>query len=314
LAFEYEKFMTVEVPNGDSKGIERVFLAGMGRSGTTWAAQVINYDQRYRLIFEPFLAAKVPEAEGFEYLQYLSPEVPDITLRKQVARILSGDIRNAWTDRDPDGASISNRILIKDIRCNLMLGWLQKVSPDLKILLMIRHPLQVVDSWRRLGWGVEFSGKRTDLEIIMSQSAIFDDFPLLREVAAEVDMQDFVDRTLFLWGVMHYVPMHQLCDKQAQAVFYENLLLQPSLEIRELMSFVGRPYKFTQLQEVWSQLSATNFQNRPSDFTHDDLAKGWLNKFSDEQIERTGQILGMLGLHRLYDEQGNPAQSSPFAC
>ena len=59
-----------------------IILAGMGRSGTTWAGNIINYDQSYRILFEPFLPARVKEAKGFEYLQYLNPDCDNVTLAK----------------------------------------------------------------------------------------------------------------------------------------------------------------------------------------------------------------------------------------
>ena len=33
---------------------QTVLLAGTGRSGTTWAANIINYANTYRFMFEPF--------------------------------------------------------------------------------------------------------------------------------------------------------------------------------------------------------------------------------------------------------------------
>lgn len=41
---------------------DAVILAGMGRSGTTWGADVLNYDKSCRVMFEPFYPAAVHEA------------------------------------------------------------------------------------------------------------------------------------------------------------------------------------------------------------------------------------------------------------
>jgi hypothetical protein len=293
--------------------VEQVLIAGVGRSGTTWAAEIINYDNRYRDLFEPFLPAEVPEASAFEYLQYLHPEDPNPVLRKQAELIISGKLRNPWTDRGT-GADLENdRILIKDIRCNLMLGWLKKAHTKLKILIMVRHPLQVVDSWRELGWGIEYGGKRGDLEAVLSQPNLLEDFPLIGEMASEVNMQDFVERTVFLWGISHYVPMQQLSDTNVYTLFYENLVRQPATEACSMMNFLGRPFCVEQIEPVFSRLSATNFQHRPKDISREELTMGWLSRFTSPQIKRTKYILEMLELDQLYDDLGNPTRASLFA-
>src|ERR1700694_6133799 len=51
-----------------------VFLAGSGRSGTTWIASLINYKGDYRYITEPFNPEHTPGCESFNYALYLRPE------------------------------------------------------------------------------------------------------------------------------------------------------------------------------------------------------------------------------------------------
>ena len=50
---------------------DTIIVAGMGRSGTTWGVNIINHDNSYRVLFEPFSPASVVEAEEFEYVQYI---------------------------------------------------------------------------------------------------------------------------------------------------------------------------------------------------------------------------------------------------
>src|SRR3990167_10571090 len=90
------------------------FIAGMGRSGTTWVEEVINYNHDYRIIFEPFHAFRVADAFCFKYHNYIRPETVDPTLEKQARIILSGHVQNSWTDHDKKSLRYSKRI-IKDI-------------------------------------------------------------------------------------------------------------------------------------------------------------------------------------------------------
>ena len=42
----------VDLEKGDHRS--SVFLAGSGRSGTTWLSEIINHRRGYRYVFEPF--------------------------------------------------------------------------------------------------------------------------------------------------------------------------------------------------------------------------------------------------------------------
>lgn len=286
-----------------------IFLAGMGRSGTTWAADIINLDNQFRVLFEPFHPLKVPESKQFEYIQYMHPENHNPTLINQARLILSGQVRTPWTDVGAKSIPDNLPILIKDIRCNLMLGWLKKIAPEFKFVLMIRHPLQVVDSWRKLGWGIESDGEPRYLEIILSQQALLDDHPILSEVAQTINLEDFLERTVFLWGLNYYVPLMQLSQRETFILFYENLVTNPQAEARELMQFLERPFDFEKIAHFIGKFSTTNFRKRDDDTDRLQLVRGWRDNFSMAQINKAQEILEVLGLANIYDMQGQPEQS-----
>ncbi|MBW1855726.1 MAG: sulfotransferase domain-containing protein, partial [Deltaproteobacteria bacterium] len=116
-----------------------VFISGMGRSGTTWLSELINYNNSYRDIFEPFHPHKVKETKIFKYNQYLNPKDQNPKLLNQANKILSGRFQSKWTDRNNKKIVATERI-IKDIRTNLMLKWLKGIRPDMPIILIVRHP------------------------------------------------------------------------------------------------------------------------------------------------------------------------------
>ena len=37
---------------------EKIFILGDGRSGTNWLVNLVNFDRRYRLVYEPFHGAE----------------------------------------------------------------------------------------------------------------------------------------------------------------------------------------------------------------------------------------------------------------
>ena len=68
--------------------------------------------------------------------------------------MLSGKIGNEWIDQDRgrlNSARDSGKILVKDIRVNGLLGWIDK-NFHCSIVYIIRHPCAVIASRLKLKW------------------------------------------------------------------------------------------------------------------------------------------------------------------
>jgi hypothetical protein len=287
-----------------------IFLAGMGRSGTTWAGDIINHDNRYRVLFEPFFPKKVKEAKAFEYIQYLSPQSNNEGLTKQAKAILAGKPRNLWVDR-ANQRILYRRRIIKDIRCNLMLGWLKQIAPNLPIVIMIRHPLQVASSWLKLGWGKEALGNRSDVDIITSQRSLLNDFPIIDDVMKRIDLQDVVENIIFEWSIYHLIPSQHLKTNEAYTLFFESLLTNFGNESIRLFQYLDTPFNPDKLLKTKRKSSSTNVLGR--DFNKDQprLLAGWRDEFSTKQIQRADYILSAFELNDIYDKKGYPT-GAPF--
>jgi len=288
---------------------DAILLIGMGRSGTTWAADIINYDRSCRVLFEPFFPALVPEARGFKYIQYMRPTDDDPILAAAAARILAGRTRSRWVDKE-NKSILYRRRIIKDIRCNLMAGWLQAVAPRVPIVLVIRHPLQVAASWRKLEWGREALGQRSDFAIITSQHRLLEDFPVIGTIAGQINPDDFIDNVMFLWGVFHLVPFRHLRHNEYYRLFYEHLLTRPEDECAKLFTYLGKPYDWDQVRETLGRESTTNFRNRDLAQDKNSLLDGWKKEFSETEIARAHEILALFGLDGMYGADGMPAEQA----
>ncbi len=283
-----------------------LLVAGMGRSGTTWVCDLINYDNRYRVLFEPFFPARVHEAHAFDYLHYMRPDDNNPMLTDHAKRILAGKIHNKWVDRDTSHLLYRHRI-VKDIRCNLMLGWLQRIAHNPPLVLVIRHPLQVAASWANLGWVKE--PDRRLIDILASKPTLLQDFPIIQDVWQQIDPQDFVASIVFQWSVCHLVPAQQLAPGAAHLLFYENLLLDPMMTIQALFQYLQRPLGKEQqerLQGLIDRPSSTNFLKRDFEQGRTDLFRSWKDEFSNAEIQRAHSIMAAFGLDQLYDSAGYP--------
>lgn len=267
-----------------------VFLAGSGRSGTTWLSGLVNHGASYRQIFEPFHPGKVEDFRAFGSKQYLRPGDRRGEFLRPAQKALEGKLRNGWTDRG--GAYLARRRLVKDIRANLLLGWLAENFPGMPIVLLMRHPCAVVSSRLALGW-------RDNLDETMGQGDLVQDHLLPFEERIRAARDPF-ERHLFLWCIDNYVPLRQFPPGAIHVCFYEDLLLDPEPNLRRLFAFVGQDFDGAVLGKVrLSSPTSRRGSERPS-------ADGWRARVSREQSEVAREVLGLFGLDRIYGAEPLP--------
>jgi hypothetical protein len=281
----------VDLGRGDHRS--SVFLAGSGRSGTTWVSAVINHRNAYRFVFEPFHPGRVRMMEAFRRRQYLRSGDRREEYLGPARTALTGGIRSLWTDRF-NNKLVARRRLIKDIRANLLLGWIHENFPGMPIILLLRHPCAVVASQLALGW-------QEVLPETMEQEELVEDF--LLPVEAEIQAaRDPFERHLFSWCIENYVPLRQFGPGEIHLVFYESFLVHPEHELRRLFSFLGEDFD----ERAYRAL------RRPSPLSHNPLipsVDGWRRFVTGRQLERAVEILGLFDLDRLYGEGTMPDPS-----
>lgn len=274
---------------------EVIFLAGSGRSGTTWVSNIINHKNDYRYLFEPFKPDKVGQCEHFKLGQYLRPDDQDASFMAPVEAILSGQITNAWIDRFNKNFA-SRQGLIKETRANLFLKWLKVNFPKVPIVLLLRHPCAVALSRVKMGWG-------GDLQTFLGQEELMEDFlaPFSREIAKA---KDHFERQVFYWCVENYVPLRQFERGEVHLAFYENFCVTPEREVERLFAFLGKSYdaqvntalrKPSSLSRAWSAI--TRGEN---------LVESWRGQITNEQLSRASDIVRLFELDRIYTEDAMP--------
>jgi hypothetical protein len=279
-----------------------IFLAGSGRSGTTWIADIINYRNEYRHISEPFHRKNVPMARDFGYRQYIRPDDRDPRYLDPAGRILSGRIRNLWTDKY-NRKLVAGRRFVKEVRANLFLKWLRVNFPEMPIVLLLRHPCAVAASRMKLDWE-----GGADLRGFLAQPALMEDHlePFHSEMAAA---RDPFERMILFWCAENYVPLRQLSPGDAHVACYEHFVLRPEAEVRDLFAYIGKPFEPEALNGVGKPSMATRKDS--AILAGGSVLDGWRRTISDEQVARAVEILGRFGLDRLYGPGPEPLMDRP---
>jgi hypothetical protein len=282
-----------------------VFLAGVGRSGTTWISDIINYKNEYRYIFEPFHPYRVRLVRDFQYIQYLRPGNHEPRYLEPAKAVLSGRVRDRWTDV-ANKKIFARKRLIKDIRANLLLKWIHSNFPAIPIILLFRHPCAVANSWMKLGWGQEDLGSRTDIEVCLSQEELMQDYLEPFREDLEHAQSDF-EKHVFIWCMQYYVPLKQFKRGEIHLCFYENFCKNPYEEIQSLFSFLGKKFDEQVLCGLRTPSSLTRKDSAIVKGTS--LIDSWREHVSAQDLKNALKILNLFGLEQIYsgDSMPNPA-------
>jgi len=278
-----------------------VCLAGAGRSGTTWVANILNYDKRYRDMFEPFDATYVPMAARFFSGLYLQPENDNPEYLEPAKTIIAGKVGNRRIDAGNVRLFRQER-MIKEIRGNLWLKWLRNHFPEMPIIWLIRHPCAVASSRLELDWS-------TYIPQFLAQRDLMEDHlePLHEHIASA--SSDF-EKHVFAWCIQHYVPLRQLAQGDVHVVFYEHLCVDTPMETARLFAFLRRRYDERALRRA-ALPSNTDWRNAATEPKRGkELAASWRRRISADQLQAAVKVLELFGLDAIYGEDPLPKVTS----
>lgn len=283
-----------------------IVIAGAPRSGTTLLLDIMASSLRYRKIFEPLHPKNVPGADSFFYL-YIRPDEKNSQLESFMRKALIGKINTPWTNElgiVKDAKSFFKMLtklyrwrwwapdkMMKIIRGNLMLGWLEK-NFGCKIVFIVRHPCAVVESQKRMRWE---KGREMEFDRVISQKNLFEDYlaPFESEIKKIEGHGDYWKKAALLWAIENMVPLKQIKTGTLHAlpIFYENILMNPEKEFQKISKYTG----ITEIDiEKLIKPSRTADKKTFSSSKEKMLSK-WKNRLSEEQIEEILNTVNSVG-------------------
>jgi hypothetical protein len=314
-----------------------VFLSSGARMGSTWIAETINYRYDYRYLFEPitlrrllatpaYLPLLPDSADGVvshspysqmkerpaidTRLQYVRPEDDDPELYERAAAVLSGRYHHPEIDQyNYTIRTKFDRRLVKETRTNLLLGWLNRRFPGMKIVLLTRHPIPTVQS--RLEGNESKAGGRISYyrKLIFGQPDLVKDH--LEPFRALLESADTgYSQRMAIWCIQNYVPLRQFAPGAIHVAFYEDFCVEPHDALRRLFSFLGDPIDDASLEkasERMSQRSSTVHARTRSELIEGGRVDGlrqiskWQKRVTDDERKIAAAMLTAFGLDAVYD-------------
>ncbi len=271
-----------------------VLLTSAGRGGSTWVAELLNYRNDFRYMFEPFYSGEIPAAAAFANWQYLRPDEASPAHLRYAIEVLTGRFRNDRVDMYNRRLFCSRR-LVKEVRANLMIGWLAENFPGMKIIYVMRHPLATVRS--RLA-----HTPAMDLyaEFMRQEKLVRDHLEPFRDVIARAS-SDF-EKHVVAWCIEFIVAEAQLQQREHCTVYYELLCTEPDRELRKLLSYVSVPVDPARLARAVRRPSSTALGRAEAIAAGEDLVDSWRAAFSEDQVRWALSTIDAFGLSYLYGD------------
>lgn len=298
-----------------------VLLAGTGRSGTTWLAKLLDASPVTWLRHEPDsprnfawfrdLPSRIERDAGpglaplweaglaaaeRHHSHLLSPP-PDFEkhfLRLPVwrgLRLIDGVRRRLAPQAAPlriPGLLFRDApvTVVKSVVSNLRLAWLHDQFPELRIVLLVRHPGGYVNSWLT-GSQRGFGSRERLFPVVLP-------FPRAEQerYAEAFEHGSDLERELVYWIVANETPLLELAGSgRFRVVVYEELCRRPAEVMDELLAWLGLPFD----EGIRRFIDAST--SRHSDGYYDvfkdpaKVAEKWRDELSAEQVATVGHYL-----------------------
>jgi len=286
----------------DADPARTIFLAGTGRSGSSWVANIINYRNDYRCMFEPFFPQRVPQCRRFAYRQYLRPGDENPVYLDPARTVVTGRIRSSWVDQFNHKLIASQRI-IKDIRANLLLCWLKRAFPALRVVLVLRHPCADAASRLALGWRSHLDDLTAQPDLVADHLAPFAD--VLRSASTDFE------RHVVLWCIENLVPLRQFAPGELHVAFYEHLCMTPVPEVRRLFAFLRVDYDEPVLSHLRQPTALAREEGAA--VRGGSLVDGWRSEVPAKAAARALAIVRAFGLGAIYGDASMPDVDAAYA-
>jgi hypothetical protein len=271
-----------------------LIICGSTRSGSTWLAEIVSSLPGLSQVFEPLNIQYVKQAKEAGIVKN--------TFKKHdekweqglylFRRILSGKLINPWVaSQIPINKVYSTqRLVVKFVRANMLLGWITENFTILPPALVIRHPCAYVCSQIQKGWNPSLN--------VMLSNKYFDDHPAIRDQCLCLSTPE--ELNALAWCMRYHAPLSLKKPHPFILICYEKLVNEPVQEVGKLFDAWG----LDMTDEVINQLNKpSNTVTKSSQIvTGKDPLSGWKSRLSQKQINNVMSVLAIFDMN-FYNEE-----------
>ncbi|MCG5216875.1 sulfotransferase [Streptosporangium soli] len=243
---------------GDPVAGAPVLVTGLPRSGTSWTGKMLAAGGRLVYVNEPLNPQHPPgrspgvlDATVTHRFQYICPDnesawLPAFTDTVALRYRYLAELRRNRSPYDlarlarygvafAAGRVLGRRALLDDPFAVLSAGWFA-ARLGCRVIVLVRDPVSLVASWRRLGWTVY-------LHELLEQPLLVRDHPEAESLRPLIGSQDHLAKIAALWRFAGTVT-DRLVDRHPgiRIVRYEDLAADPLTGFRRLYAWADLPW------------------------------------------------------------------------
>jgi Sulfotransferase domain len=291
-------------------GLDRrrpILLTGMPRSGTTWVGRILTAGGEVGYLNEPFNlddspgSFRVPAEHWYAYItteteaQFLPALARGLHFDYPLARELRRcrnrtDLHHTLKSWRDFAGSRGRRPLVKEPHAVFSVGWfVERLGSD--VVFMVRQPLAVVSSWKRLGWSFDFAN-------LLDQPALMRDWlsPFESEMRAALSPSwTLVERVALFWKVIYSIVDNERFPN-VQLVRHEDLSADPEDGYIELFRRLELAYTAKVAAAIRRSTGAGNPAEVRVETPHETELnskanlENWRHRLTDHEVERIGEL------------------------
>ena len=237
-----------------------ILVTGIHRSGTTFVGKMLAQSDDVIYLWEPFQAGlKARNSEGvfdywYEYLQGSDKRLSFLSYLDKYTRMSCWDIRlirsriqeNIFFYAKNLRKKLFNQLRIKNYRLLLKdpialfsVPWLAEICNDMKVIVMIRNPVDFINSLVTLSWDIGF-------DQIQSQEKLMEWLP--DELSEEVRVictnsnAGVVEKGILFWNIVYTRVLHYKdINTDWQFLYLEKLSSDPEI-FRKMFDYCELAY------------------------------------------------------------------------
>lgn len=290
-----------------------IVLFGSGRSGTTWLGEVLSAQEGVTLIDEPLKLSNSYRVQSLGFTGW-GQYIPEYEKNWGAAHKYFQDLLTG-REFNPNHVLNHNKNifdifftkvwLFKFIRAHFLMPWLLNNFEVRKPIFIIRNPYSVIASqMQHVGWGL---GKQLkfDKPILVPNSRYYKEFYAhYQERFSKIQR---LEELLALRWVMEneFVVNHPYHNKKWHTITYEDLYLNPCLEINKIQQACGINLSKNILDNLFKPSKSAKFEMSFKD-KEKQLIK-WKRQLSEQQITLIKGILDNSNIKDIYKPENNLA-------
>ena len=150
----------------------------------------------------------------------------------------------------------------------------------------------------QLGWDTD-----RDIEPFLSQPDLVDDHLRDHLDIIQTATTD-EEKHAIIWCVSNLIPLKQFIAGELNVVYYENLCVQPEVELPAIFKFVGHSYDASRIAKVDQPSQTTKVTSAV--VSGSNKISHWKHALNPPQIEKILKVVRAFGLDHIYDDSPLP--------